>query len=97
MKPIKKLEIILDAVERDGLLKVLDAFGVSGYSVIENVAGKGQRGSRAGYDITGALGNTYVITACAEEQLSGLVEAIRPLLARYGGVCFVSDAQWIIH
>jgi hypothetical protein len=31
------------------------------------------------------------------KQEHELVEAIRPVLKKFGGVCIVSDAKWIVH
>ena len=41
--------------------------------------------------------NSYVLTACTEEQLEQVVAAVRPVLKRVGGVCLVSDALWVLH
>lgn len=97
MRPIKRIEIVIDSLELHKLLKILEQAGVSGYTVIRDAAGKGDRGARAGDQLTDVLKNSYIITTCAEEQLQPLVEAIRPLLKRFGGICLVSDAQWVVH
>jgi nitrogen regulatory protein PII len=97
MKPVKRVEIVVDSVELPRVLRLVESCGVSGYTVIGGVTGKGERGERAGDDLTDVFRNSYVLTACPEEQLAALVAAVRPVLERYGGVCLVSDAQWIIH
>ncbi len=97
MRQVKRIEIVIDSVELPKLLKLLDARGVSGYTVIRDVAGKGGRGERMGDDLTDVFRNSYVMTACPESQLAEVVEGVRPLLERFGGVCLVSDAQWLIH
>ena len=45
MQPVKKLEIILDAPEEKTVTSLLDRIGVSGYTILRNVAGKGGRGT----------------------------------------------------
>ena len=97
MMPIKKIEIIIDALELPEILKLLDAAGVSGYTIIRDATGKGERGERGGDELSGAFINSYVMTACPPEQVSSVVEGLRPILKRFGGVCLVSDAQWLIH
>lgn len=97
MKPIKKIEIVTDALELQKVVKLLEESGLSGYTVIREVTGKGGRGVRADDELTGVFKNSYVLTACEEEHVSRVVEAIRPVLKRFGGICLVSDAQWIIH
>ena len=97
MVPIKRVEIVVDALEVESLARALARVGVSGYTVIRNVTGSGGRGARRGDDVTDVFANRLVIVACEEEKLQALVEEIRPILKRAGGVCLVSDAQWLIH
>ena len=47
--------------------------------------------------MSGTFINSYVMTACPPEQVAAVIESLRPILKRYGGVCLVSDAQWLIH
>jgi nitrogen regulatory protein PII len=96
MEPIKKVEIITNSLEIPQVLKILDKVGVSGYTIIEDVSGKGDRG-RVINDLDHTLTNGYVISACTTEQEYELVEAMRPILKKFGGVCIVSDAKWIAH
>lgn len=97
MQVVKKIEIITNSLELQKVLKILDNAGVSGYTIIEDVIGKGQRG-RVIDDLEGhALTNGYIMTICSEEQEHQVVEAIRPILKKFGGVCVVSDAKSIIH
>ncbi len=97
MIPVKKIEIIIDKHELPNVLKLLDAAGVSGYTVFEDATGKGDRGLRGGDDLTGVFANSYVMSACPIEKLHLIVESLRPVLKQRGGVCLVSDAEWIIH
>jgi nitrogen regulatory protein PII len=97
MQPVKKVEIVADSLELPNILKVLDKLGVSGYTVIKNVTGKGERGERTGDELTDVFKNSYVMVACPDEQMPALVEAIRPILKRFGGVCLITNAQWVIH
>lgn len=97
MRPVKRIEIVIDSLELRKLLKNLEQVGVSGYTVIQDAVGMGDRGARAGDQLSDVLKNSYVIIACPEEQLQPLIDAIRPLLKRFGGICLVSDAQWIVH
>jgi nitrogen regulatory protein PII len=97
MKPIKKVEIIIDALEMNQVLNILDEEGVSGYSILRNVTGKGGRGLRSDDELTGVFKNSYVLTACDEESMHRVIERIRPLLRRYGGICLVSDAGMVEH
>lgn len=79
------------------ILKILEQAGVSGYTVIEDVTGKGDRGKVFNDLESHALTNRYVMSVCTAEQEQELVTAIEPILKKYGGVCIVSDAKWIVH
>ena len=98
MKTCKRIEIIIE----HGLVNKVDAclseLGVSGYSLIPSVSGKGSRGERFDDDPVGTFTNSMFIIACDDEAESRkIVEAVRPLLTRSGGVCLVTDAMAVIH
>lgn len=97
MQHVKRLEIITEAREMREVTRVLAQQNVSGYTIVHDVTGRGERGEQFGDELTGVFSNSYLLTTCAPEQLDELVEAIRPLLKKRGGVCLVSDAQWLIH
>ena len=46
MKKVKRIEIIIPAVELKKVLRLLKESGVSGYTVIRSVTGFGDRGNR---------------------------------------------------
>ena len=97
MTPMKRVEIVIDAIELSAACLVLDKAGVNGYTVIREVTGKGDRGDRGGDDLTGALKNGYILCACNETQARVVAETVRPLLKRLGGVCLVTDCLWVEH
>ncbi|GET37204.1 P-II family nitrogen regulator [Microseira wollei] len=97
MERVKKVEIITNTLELGKVLDILEKVGVSGYTIVKDVTGKGDRGEVLDDLETEALTNGYVLSVCTEEQEHQLVEAIRPILKKYGGVCLVSDAKWIEH
>ncbi len=94
MQTVKRLEIIASSAELPKLIEKLNAAGVPGYSVMSNVAGKGQDGNvSTDSDFTSsALSNVYILSFCSEAQLEAVLTQIRPVLTRYGGVCYFSDA-----
>ena len=97
MTPMKRVEIVIDALELSAACALLDQAGVSGYTVIREVTGKGDRGDRGGDDLTGALKNGYILCACRDTQARAVAEAVRPLLKRLGGVCLLTDCLWVEH
>ena len=97
MEATKRIEIITDAHEMREVRAVLDALGVGGYSIIRDVTGRGERGEQSGDEVTGVFTNSLLLTTCDAEKLPQLVEAIRPILRRRGGVCLVTDALSVRH
>lgn len=97
MEQMQKIEIIVESVQLRRVVETLEALGVEGYTVLRDVEGKGGRGERSGDELTGILKNVYLMTVCPPEATRPLVEAIRPLLSKRGGVCIVSDCQWAKH
>lgn len=97
MQRRNKIEIIVEANELRRVLRVFADLGVSGYTVLRDVEGKGDRGERSGDELSGIFENVYVMTVCDEAETMPIVDAIRPALKRRGGVCIVSDCLWTKH
>ena len=98
MQAIKKVEIIIEYMEVPRLLEVLKKEVVPvGYTVIKEAFAAGGRGEMAGDGFSGEFTNSYLLIACSESEANRIVEIVRPILKRLGGVCLVSDAMWVKH
>lgn len=97
MTPVKRIEIVVGATELDALTERLEHAGADAYTVVRNVAGQGDRGPRSDDELSDVFRNVYLVIACAPERVGEVVEAVRPFLRRYGGMCLVSDAAWVLH
>jgi nitrogen regulatory protein PII len=95
MYPVKRIEIVADSVELGKLLERLDRAGVSSYTVIRNVAGKGIRGTVFDDSAVTMLDNAYIIAFCPPDQVTPVVEAIQPILNKFGGSCWISEVMEI--
>lgn len=94
MQSVKRLEIIAASLQLESLIKQLKVAEVPGYSVIRNVVGRGHD-SEVSTDSDFAsttLSNIYILSFCTEAQVDSVLSHIQPILKRYGGVCYVSDA-----
>lgn len=97
MKPVERVEVVIDAAHAEEVLELFRRHELSGWSFIREVGGFGERGARDCDDITSLSNNHLLITTCDPDRLSALAEDLRPLLVRYGGVCLVSRASWLLH
>lgn len=95
MHLVKKIEIFSDSVELGKIISSLEKSGVSSYTVIRNVAGKGVRGGVFDDSAVTMLDNAYVMAFCSPDIVKAVVETVRPILNKFGGSCFVSDVMEI--
>ncbi|MFP4154799.1 MAG: P-II family nitrogen regulator [Halothiobacillaceae bacterium] len=96
MKPIKRIEIVIAEEQAERLLHSLEEIPLSGYTIIKDVSGRGDRGERSEEGL-GLFSNHYILIACPESDVEAIIDKLRPTLRRFGGICLVSDAQWLIH
>ena len=97
MTPVKRIEIVVGAVELDRVVAALEGVGVVGYTVIRNIDGRGERGERHGDELSDAFRNAMIVLAVDPERAPQIVETVRPFLLRWGGICLLSDAMWVKH
>ncbi|MEM1290441.1 MAG: P-II family nitrogen regulator [Cyanobacteria bacterium P01_H01_bin.162] len=95
MRTVKRLEIIVSSREMHKILTKLDEVGVSGYSVIRDVTGRGHRGAVSDDSDFAAttLSNVYILSFCASEKVKPVLERVNPLLNKFGGVCYLSEVM----
>lgn len=97
MMSIKRVELVIEAVEKSTVIAALKEIDIHDYTFYKHVGGNGQRGEKGDLVFGEKFENVTFVIACPENQLYALVGAIRPLLKSFGGMCLVSDAQWVMH
>ncbi len=97
MKVVKRLDIIVNHRLHEQVLEALRSAGVTDFSMVTGVSGRGDRGLALADDLSEAGGNTMIITTVAPEDLDALLPTLRQLLSTYGGACLVSDAGLLMH
>jgi nitrogen regulatory protein PII len=91
---LKKLEIILEGQGQEFAADLLDRAGVKGYTIINNLSGKGSHGFHEGHlmfnedDVL-----IMIIAAVPEELVNPILEGFSPYLNKHSGVVFISDIQ----
>ena len=93
----QKLELVVSRARLDDALALLEEHEVPGYTVIEGVKGKGERGVQDSLGLSDAFENALIICVCSSEVADALQEPIRSLLKRSGGICLRSDVQSLRH
>lgn len=91
----KKVEIIIETMQIPKIVRLIDKFEIPGYSIIQDVVGRGVHGMRDAQELTDVLNNGYVMVICTDGQAENLATAVAPILKKYGGICFISDVQKI--
>lgn len=90
---LKKVEIIIEVVKIPKIIRLIDSLGLSGYSIIHNVEGRGAHGMCDAQEVTDVLSNDYVLIICTDEEAQRLFDEVAPILKKYGGICYMSDVQ----
>ncbi len=92
--PMKKLEIILAGEHQGFATDILDRAGVKGYTIINNLSGKGSHGFREGHLMFNEDDVLIMIIAAAPEELvNPILEGLAPFFNEHSGVVFISDIQ----
>lgn len=92
--PLKKLEIILEGEYQAFATDILDRIGVKGYTIINNLSGKGSHGFHDGHLMFNEDDVLIMIIAAVPEQMvEPIMQGFAPFYNEHSGVVFVSDIQ----
>ena len=97
MKNAQKLEIITEKRSIGQIITIIEKNGVTGYTVISDVTGKGKRGIQNGDDLNDVFKNIMIIIICDEIQAEAIVQDLKLFLQRISGICVVSDVKYVLH
>ena len=91
---LKKLEIIIEGEYQVFAADLLDRIGVKGYTIINNLSGKGGHGFHDGHVMFNEDDVLIMIIAAVPESLvSPILQGFGPFYNEHSGVVFVSDIQ----
>ncbi len=92
--PLKKLEIILEGEYQEFATDLLDRIEVKGYTIINNLSGKGSHGFHDGHLMFNEDDVLIMIIAAVPESLvSPILQGLAPFYNEHSGVVFISDIQ----
>ncbi len=92
--PLKKLEIILEGAHQEFATDLLDRAGVTGYTIVNNLSGKGSHGFHEGhlmFNEDAVL--IMIIVAVPEDLVKPILQGYAPFFSKHSGVVFISDIQ----
>ncbi|WP_296815323.1 P-II family nitrogen regulator [Thiobacillus sp.] len=86
--PLKKLEIILEGAHQEFATDLLDRAGVSGYTIVNNLSGKGRHGFHEGHLMFNEEAVLImIIVAVPEELVKPILEGYAPFSANTPASC----------
>lgn len=90
---MKKLEIIIESVERRRVCRILDEAGVKGYSIIDDIQGRGKTGPKSAQDLSNILKSSLIIVVDEEATIKKAIEKLKEVFIHYSGKMFLSDIE----
>lgn len=94
LSPLKKLEIIIEGAHQEFATDLLDRAGVTGYTIVGNLSGKGQHGFHEGHLMFNEEAVLImIIVAVPAELVEPILEGFSPFFNSHNGVVFISDIQ----
>lgn len=92
--PLKKIEIIVKGERQTFVRDLLDRAGVTGYTLIRDIAGMGHGGFHEGRLLFNDQASLIMFLAVASDTaIKQIAAGMKPLLEKNSGVVFVSDVQ----
>jgi len=93
---MKRIEIVVTNESLNDLIELFREAKVRGYTVIRKAGGLGSRGERNPEYYPLEEENAVMVLACEEEQAEKIIMMLRPKMKEFGGMCLISDCQWVI-
>jgi nitrogen regulatory protein PII len=94
---VKRIELVVEAIEKEEVIASLKRINIRSFTIYHHVGGSGERGVRDEGVFGEKFENVTFVIACSENQVTAVIEILRPVLKRFGGMCLVSDAKWVKH
>ncbi|HJR75389.1 MAG TPA: P-II family nitrogen regulator [Nitrospiraceae bacterium] len=92
LHPMKEIKIIVQGDQLRFVTELLDRTGATGYTIINNVSGKGHHGYHEGHLLFNDRSSQVIVfTVVPEEKVQPILAGLGPLFNRHSGAMFVSD------
>ena len=90
---IKRVEIIIEALESQKALAMIERAGATGYTVIPHIYGKGHRGIRTELGFSDVLKNVMIIVISRETVAEQIARDVGRLFERCAGLLTVTAVE----
>jgi len=92
LHPMKEIKIIVQGEQLKFVTELLDRTGATGYTIINNVSGKGHDGFHEGHLVFDDTSSQVIVfTVVPDSKVEPILAGLGPLFHRHSGAMFVSD------
>ena len=89
---MKEIKIVVQGDQLKFVTELLDRTGATGYTIINNVSGKGHDGFHEGHMVfDDTSSQVLVFTVVPDSKVEPILAGLSPLFHRHSGAMFVSD------
>ena len=89
----KRLEFIVDTPLADWLADEADAVGITHFTIVPTLGGKGTQGRWRDEGVSGAGGKCLFLAVTSAERATALIDRVGPMLSDYRIVVDIADVQ----
>ena len=89
---MKEIKIVVQGEHAKLVTDLLDRVGATGYTIINNVSGKGHHGFHEGHLLFNDTSSLVIVfTVVPDERVEPILAGLSPLLNKHAGTMFVTD------
>ena len=89
---MKEIKIVVQGHQLKFVTELLDRTGATGYTIINNVSGKGHDGFHEGHLVFDDTSSQVIVfTVVPDSKVEPILAGLGPLFHRHSGAMFVSD------
>lgn len=89
---MKEIKIVVQGDQLKFVTELLDRTGATGYTIINNVSGKGHHGYHEGHLLFNDTSSQVIVfTVVPEDKVQPILAGLGPLFNRHSGAMFVTD------
>jgi nitrogen regulatory protein PII len=89
---MKEIKIVVQGDQLKFVTELLDRTGATGYTIINNVSGKGHHGFHEGHLLFNDTSSQVIVfTVVPDSKVEPILAGLGPLFNRHSGAMFVTD------